>query len=65
MKNSDAAEMEMNAFLRSHRVLMVKKELVADGENEDMTESWQDRIIYRKEEPTESWRDRMMYLICQ
>jgi hypothetical protein len=27
------AESEMNAFLRSHRVLAVKKELVADGEN--------------------------------
>jgi hypothetical protein len=28
-----AAEAEMNAFLRSHRVLTVKKELVADGES--------------------------------
>jgi hypothetical protein len=33
VKNLDAAEGEMNAFLRSHRVLTVKKELVADGEN--------------------------------
>jgi hypothetical protein len=33
VKNLDAAEVEMNAFLRSHRVLTVKKELVADGEN--------------------------------
>ena len=33
VKNLDAAEAEMNAFLRSHRVLTVKKELVADGEN--------------------------------
>ncbi len=35
VKNLDATEAEMNAFLRSHRVLTVKKELVADGENED------------------------------
>jgi hypothetical protein len=33
VKNLDAAEGEMNAFLPSHRVLAVKKELVADGEN--------------------------------
>ena len=33
MKNLDAAEGEMNGFLRSHRVLAVKKEFVADGEN--------------------------------
>jgi hypothetical protein len=33
VKNLDAAEGEMNAFLRSHRVLAVKKELVSDGEN--------------------------------
>jgi hypothetical protein len=33
VKNLDAAEGEMNAFLRSHRVLAVKKEFVADGEN--------------------------------
>ena len=33
MKSVDAAEAEMNAFLRSHWVLMVKKEFVADGEN--------------------------------
>ena len=31
VKNLDAAEGEMNAFLRSHRVLAVKKEFVADG----------------------------------
>ena len=33
VKNLDAAEAELNAFLRSHRVLTVKKEFVADGEN--------------------------------
>ena len=33
MKNLDAAEGEMNGFLRSHRVLAAKKEFVADGEN--------------------------------
>jgi superfamily II DNA helicase RecQ len=33
VKNLAAAEGEMNAFLRSHRVLAVKKEFVADGEN--------------------------------
>jgi hypothetical protein len=33
VKNLNAAEAEMNAFLRSHRVLAVKKEFVADGEN--------------------------------
>ena len=33
VKNLDAAEGEMNGFLRSHRVLTVKKEFVADGEN--------------------------------
>ena len=33
VKSLDAAEAEMNAFLRSHRVLVVKKEFVADGEN--------------------------------
>jgi hypothetical protein len=33
VKNLDEAEAEMNAFLRAHRVLTVKKELVADGEN--------------------------------
>jgi superfamily II DNA helicase RecQ len=33
VKNVAAAEAEMNAFLRSHRVLAVKKEFVADGEN--------------------------------
>jgi hypothetical protein len=49
VKNLDAAEAEMNAFLRSHRVLTVKKELVADGENNgELTESWQDRIIRPK-----------------
>ena len=30
VKNLSAAEAEMNASLRSHRVLAVKKELVAD-----------------------------------
>jgi superfamily II DNA helicase RecQ len=33
IKNLGAAEAEMNAFLRGHRVLAVKKEFVADGEN--------------------------------
>jgi len=33
LKNIGAAEAEMNAFLRGHRVLAVKKEFVADGEN--------------------------------
>ena len=33
VKNLGAAEVEMNAFLRGHRVLAVKKEFVADGEN--------------------------------
>jgi superfamily II DNA helicase RecQ len=33
VKNVAAAEVEMNAFLRSHRVLAVKKEFVPDGEN--------------------------------
>ena len=33
VKSVDAAEAEMNAFLRSHRVLAVKKEFVSDGEN--------------------------------
>jgi hypothetical protein len=33
VKNLSAAEAEMNAFLRSQRVLAVKKEFVSDGEN--------------------------------
>ncbi len=33
VKNLTEAEAEMNAFLRSRRVLAVKKEFVADGEN--------------------------------
>lgn len=33
VKNIAAAEGEMNGFLRSHRVLAVKKEFVSDGEN--------------------------------
>ena len=33
VKNLGAAEAEMNAFLRSHRLLAVKKEFVSDGEN--------------------------------
>ena len=33
VKNLSAAEAEMNAFLRSHRVLTVKKELVSDEES--------------------------------
>lgn len=33
VKNLGDAEAEMNAFLRSRRVLAVKKEFVPDGEN--------------------------------
>jgi len=33
IKNLGAAEAEMTAFLRGHRVLAVKKEFVPDGEN--------------------------------
>jgi len=33
VKNLGAAEAEMNAFLRGHRVLAVKREFVAEGEN--------------------------------
>jgi len=33
LKNTVPAEQEMNGFLRSHRVLAVKKEFVSDGEN--------------------------------
>jgi hypothetical protein len=33
VKNWDGAEAELNALLRSRRVLTVKKEFVADGEN--------------------------------
>jgi hypothetical protein len=33
VKNLTAGESEMNAFLRSHRGLAVRKEFVADGEN--------------------------------
>ena len=33
IKNLGASEAEMNAFLRGHRVLAVKKEFVPDGEN--------------------------------
>ena len=33
VKNLGAAEAEMNAFLRGHRVLAVKEEFVADGED--------------------------------
>jgi superfamily II DNA helicase RecQ len=33
IKNVIEAESEMNGFLRGHRVLAVKKEFVADGEN--------------------------------
>jgi len=33
VENVTAAEAEVNAFLRGHRVLAVKKEFVADGEN--------------------------------
>ena len=33
LKSVGPAEQEMNGFLRSHRVLAVKKEFVADGEN--------------------------------
>ena len=33
IKNVDHSEIEMNRFLRSHRVLAVNKEFVVDGEN--------------------------------
>lgn len=33
IKNVDHSEVEMNRFLRSHRVLAVKKEFGVDGEN--------------------------------
>ncbi len=33
VKDFASSEMEMNAFLRSHRVLTVNREFVADGEN--------------------------------
>ncbi len=33
IKNLGGAEAEMNGFLRGHRVLVVKKEFVPDGEN--------------------------------
>lgn len=33
VKNLSAPEAELNAFLRSHRVLAVKKEFVSDGES--------------------------------
>ena len=33
VKNLSLPEGEMNAFLRSHRVLAVRKEFVCDGEN--------------------------------
>ncbi len=33
VKNLSVPEVEMNSFLRSHRVLAVKKEFVSDGEN--------------------------------
>ena len=33
IKNVDHSEVEMNRFLRSHRVLAVKKEFIVDGEN--------------------------------
>jgi hypothetical protein len=33
VKNLEPAEAEMNAFLRSHRVLALKKEIGSDGEN--------------------------------
>jgi phage protein D len=49
VKNLAAAEAEMNAFLRSHRVLMVKKELVADGENS---------LWWRNHLPCAGWRMR-------
>ena len=33
IKSIEAMEPEMNAFLRGHRVLTVRKEFVSDGEN--------------------------------
>jgi hypothetical protein len=47
VKNLSAAEAEMNAFLRSHRVLAVKKEFVADGEN---------ALWRRNDHPRAGWR---------
>ena len=40
IKNLGAAEAEMNAFLRGHRVLAVKKEFVTDGENPSGRSAW-------------------------
>ena len=48
VKNATAAEGEMNAFLRGHRVLAVKKELVADGENS----FWTFCVEYLESSPT-------------
>jgi hypothetical protein len=36
VKNLSLPEGEMNAFLRSHRVLAVRKEFVSDGEIEEI-----------------------------
>jgi hypothetical protein len=49
VKNLAGAEAEMNAFLRSQRVLAVKKEFVADGENS----FWR-----RSDLPCAAWRMR-------
>jgi superfamily II DNA helicase RecQ len=48
VKNATAAEGEMNAFLRGHQVLAVKKELVADGENS----FWTFCVEYLESSPT-------------
>jgi len=49
VKNLAAAEAEMNVFLRSHRVLAVKKEFVSDGE---------DSFWRRNDLPCADWRMR-------
>jgi len=43
VKNLSIPEGEMNAFLRSHRVLAVRKEFVSDGENKGVSNclKWQ------------------------
>ncbi len=48
VKNLSAPEAEMNVFLRSHRVLAVKKEFVCDGENS----FWTFCVEYLESAPT-------------
>ena len=40
IKNLAAAEAEMNAFLRGHRVLAVKKQFEADGAGRSARSTW-------------------------